>query len=250
MRHAQFTYRIPRLIGVVVPAHDEEGSIDACIDAIEIASTHEALAGIDIRPIVVLDRCSDTTGERASDRRHPFRRRIRVIETFRANVGAARRKGFATALGLAAGLPHEAVWLATTDADTLVPHDWLARQLWWRRRGADAVAGTVKISDWAGQPTSVNRRWTAHVTDRGVATGHPHVHGANLALSAAAYLRAGGMPAIPTAEDHAMWQALQSSGARTVSVGDMAVDTSARRDGRAPDGFATLLRSLGSRQHR
>ncbi|MHB1988745.1 MAG: glycosyltransferase family 2 protein [Acidimicrobiales bacterium] len=251
MRPVKLTRRhLPHLLAVIVPAHDEQGSIEACLRAIDGAAGHSELKGVEVRTLLVLDRCSDGTGERATDVRHPWSARLGLIETSRANVGAARKAGFAAALKLAAGLAGEQVWLATTDADTIVAHDWLARQLAWRERGAQAVAGTVAVKDWQSQPTGVVRGWAVHAGRQGRGAGHSHVHGANLAFSADAYERAGGMPSLPTAEDHAMWRALRGSGARTVSVGDLAVATSARREGRAPDGFAGLLRSLGSRSRR
>jgi SAM-dependent methyltransferase len=42
-----------------------------------------------------------------------------------------------------------AIWLATTDADTVVPPGWLRRQLSYAGRGWDVVLGTVEVADWA-----------------------------------------------------------------------------------------------------
>jgi hypothetical protein len=78
----------------------------------------------------------------------------------------------------------------------------------------------------------------------GTGHGHPHVYGANLGFTATAYVRAGGMPTTPTGEDHQMWAALRESGSRLVSVAEDPVATSARRKGRAPAGFASLLAAL------
>ena len=74
--------------------------------------------------------------------------------------------------------------------------------------------------------------------------GHPHVYGANLALTKAAYLETGGISEIDSGEDHALWDALEANGRRAVHVPDVRVATSTRREGRAPDGFSALLRSL------
>jgi hypothetical protein len=148
-------------------------------------------------------------------------------------------------LALADGIPPESIWLATTDADSTVPGDWLTTQLAWRAAGADALAGTVAVSSWSGQPKMLPRRYRHHVMRAGLGFGHPHVHGANLSFRALAYESAGGMPPMPAAEDHAMWRALQRTGARTLAVPDLEVTTSARREGRAPAGFSGLLRELG-----
>ncbi len=39
-------------------------------------------------------------------------------------------------------------WLATTDADSVVPAHWLMAQLRHTERGARMVAGTVAVQDW------------------------------------------------------------------------------------------------------
>ena len=74
--------------------------------------------------------------------------------------------------------------------------------------------------------------------------GHVHVHGANLGLSAAAYLDAGGVPPVALAEDHALVDALRTRARRLVATGAIPVVTSARRESRTVGGFADHLRSL------
>jgi glycosyltransferase involved in cell wall biosynthesis len=230
-----------QLLAVVVPAHNEELTIADCLDSVYDSLVHPEVRGIPALVVTVLDDCSDTTGDRVAPRRRPP---TAVIEIRARNVGIARSIGFQAALDAAAGLPAETVWLATTDADSVVPVDWMAQQLAWRSRGAEAVAGTVRVSSWCEQPSPVMQAYDSHMATLGLAHGHPHVHGANLSMSANAYLAAGGMPPLAHSEDHALWARLKRAGVRTVSVGNLAVETSARREGRAGRGFSDLLRSF------
>jgi hypothetical protein len=70
------------------------------------------------------------------------------------------------------------------------------------------------------------------------------VHGANLGIRASAYLAAGGFRSLRTAEDHALVAAAASAGCPVLQAGDITVQTSARRQARAPGGFSHLLRTL------
>ena len=166
----------PEEIGVVVPAHDEERRIGACLASLRVAARHPALEGRRLRVVVVLDACSDRTGDRVARDRD-----VDIVEVAHRSVGPARSAGFDHLLR-AAGVADHRHWLATTDADSLVPADWLARQLEWRRRGADAVAGTVDVRDWSEQPASVRHHFERHQRSHGLGFDHPHVHGANLGL--------------------------------------------------------------------
>jgi len=232
----------PQLVGVVVPAHEEEASIAACVGSVRRALRHPALAGSATALVLVLDDCTDCTGERALaalGRSSPI-----VIEHSARNVGFSRQAGLATLMAAASGLQADRVWLATTDADTLVGEDWLVTQLAWAAAGAEAVAGTVVVDGWHEQPSRVRRLYGAHMAALGQGMGHPHVHGANLGLSGAAYHAVGGMPPLAGAEDHALWAALRRAGRRAWAVGNLPVTTSARREARAPLGFSGLLRRL------
>lgn len=229
------------LLAVVVPAHNEEATIERCLRSVTRALDHPQVREIPALVITVLDDCSDRTGDRVVTRIHP---RTAVVEIRAGNVGLARSVGFQAALDAGAGLPPETIWLATTDADSTVPSDWMARQLTWRAAGAQAVAGTVRVGTWREQSRPVMRAYHAHMATLGYGRGHPHVHGANLSMSALAYLSVGGIPHLAHNEDHALWDRMKRAGLRTVSAGNLAVETSARREGRARHGFSDLLRSL------
>lgn len=226
-------------MGVVVPAHDEEESVEACLGAIARAARHLGLTKQTLHTVVVADACSDRTADRAE------RCGTEVIEVSHASVGRARSAGLERLCQLATGLDPDDVWFATTDADTIVGPEWLARQLGWRARGFDAVAGTVRVASWIEQPSGTRAAFEAHQRKLGTGLGHGHVHGANLGFTAAAYRAAGSMPQIALAEDRALWHALAACGARTVAAPDIAVVTSARRESRASGGFSDLLRRLG-----
>jgi glycosyltransferase involved in cell wall biosynthesis len=219
--------------GVVVPAHEEEELLPACLAALRYAA---AAISIPVYVMVVADTCTDRTAATARACG------AAVISIGARNVGAARAAGMTGLLRLAAGHDAAATWLATTDADTVVPAGWLRRQLEYADAGWDVVLGTVTVSDWDGHPPHVPDAF-----ERRYASGdgpHPHVHGANLGIRASAYLAAGGFPPLRTAEDHALLAAATEAGCAVLQAGDLAVETSSRRQARAPDGFGQLLRTL------
>lgn len=220
-------------VGIVVPAHDEQAMLPACLASLRVAARHPALRGVEVHLVPVLDACSDDSGEVAPG----------AVEVRARNVGVARAAGFAAVLAREAGRPDDQLWLATTDADSTVPPDWLAEQLRLAARGAEVVAGTVVVQDWSQQPAPVRARFArSYGTPQ---LGHRHVHGANLGLSAAAYVDAGGVPPLALAEDQALVDALRVRARRLVATGRIPVETSGRRESRTVGGFADHLRELG-----
>ena len=211
------------MIGVVVPAHDEQELLPACLAAVGVAA--ERVHG----PVVVVvaaDACTDRTAELARTWG------AEVVELRARCVGAARRAGTARALALGA------TWIASTDADTVVHPDWLRAQL---GTGADVVCGTVEVADWSPHPSSVRAAFRAAYRP---VEGHRHVHGANLGIRAAAYVDAGGWPALRCHEDVTLVDALVARGHRVAWSTAPRVVTSARRSARAAGGFADHLLGL------
>jgi glycosyltransferase involved in cell wall biosynthesis len=224
-----------RAIGVVVPAHNEEDLLPSCLAALHRAG---GIAGVPVHMVVVADACGDRTAQRA------LAGGAAVLEIRARNVGAARAAGMRYLLGRAARLDPAELWLATTDADTIVPAGWLSQQLRYANRGWDAVVGTITIADWQQQPPRLPPLFRQRY--RTGEDAHPHVHGANLGFRAAAYLAAGGFPPSPTAEDHALVRALSATGCAILRTSRLSVVTSARQQGRAPHGFSHLLYRLAT----
>jgi len=194
-------------IGVVVPAHDEETLLPACLTALRQAA---GAVSIPVHVVVVADTCTDRTGATARARG------AEVISIRARNVGTARAAGMTGLLRLTAGHDPAVTWLATTDADTVVPSGWLRRQLDYADAGWDVVLGTVTVTDWDGHP--------------------PHVPGA--------FEQQYAFPSLRTGEDHALLAAATEAGCAVLQAGDLTVETSSRRQARAPDGFGQLLRTL------
>jgi glycosyltransferase involved in cell wall biosynthesis len=227
-------------VGVVVPAHDEEMALPTCLVA--LLSAADRIQPVPVSICVVADACADQTAETAR------LAGVTVIEVGERCVGAARSAGLNHLLGTLPGVTADAIWLATTDADSRVPAHWLSRQLAYAEEGWDAVVGTVTVADWTGHPPHLPGVFAAHY---GHADGsHRHVHGANLGMRASAYLTAGGFRALPTGEDHDLLAALSATGAKALRASDIAVETSSRRGGRAPGGFSDLLARLAVQAQR
>ena len=219
------------MIGVVIPAHDEASHIGAAVAAVQRAASHPALAGEDVTIVVVADHCSDDTAAQAAACG------AQTLVLSARNVGKARHAGAEPLL--AAG----ARWLAFTDADSTVADDWLAAQLGLQR---EAVCGCVWVADWSVHGEQAAALAHAFAAEYRPVEGHRHIHGANLGLSAAAYRRCGGFPALDSSEDVALVQALEAAGIDIAYSALPRVWTSARLDHRAPLGFGDALRRLSS----
>ncbi len=227
-------------VGVVIPAHDEEDLLPSCLAAVRLAAT--PLAGTPVHVVVVADACTDRTASLARAGG------AAVLDIGARSVGAARAAGVAEVLRRTGPVDPAEVWLATTDADTVVPPCWLTRQLRYAETGWDAVVGTITVTDWRQYPAELPplfQQLYGPASATGGAT-HPHVHGANLGFSAAAYLAAGGFAQARTAEDHALVNALAAAGRRVLRTTTVSVVTSARRRARAPHGFSQLLAALAA----
>ena len=214
------------MLGVVIPAHDEEQYIGACLESVRRAMRCPRLHGEPVAVVVVLDSCTDQTGSIAR------RWGARTATVAARNVGVARAHGAQVALEAGAR------WLAFTDADTRVGPEWLSAQLAQR---SDAVCGTIEVCDWDDYGAALRQHHADHYQD---ADGHRHIHGANLGVTADAYERAGGFQPLCSSEDVALVEALRGRGASIAWSAAPRVITSARRHYRAPGGFGETLERM------
>lgn len=215
------------MIGICIPAHNEERHIVACLRAATRAARHPSLSAEVVRIVVVLDHCRDRTAQLSAA--WP----VHCLAIQARNVGVAR------ALGARHLLDAGARWLAFTDADTRVSPGWLVDQL---SLNAEVVCGTVNVSGWhehGVRAQGARRLFARQYQDR---DGHRHVHGANLGIEALAYQRFGGFSALPCSEDQALVDKLEQGGARIAWTCLPRVTTSARPYSRVEGGFASALR--------
>lgn len=229
---------LPAAVVVVVPARNEEESLPRCLAALGVAGRALAAAypTVDLTVTVVLDSCTDSSAEVVLG--YPF---AQPLDVDFASVGPARRAGIADAVERA-GHPVNGIWVANTDADTVVPAHWLVEQCRLAARGVQLVLGTV-MPDPVGLDSERERAWHAlHPLDH----GHDNIHGANLGFRAAAYVRAGGFAALDVHEDVDLVVRLRALGVTWTAVDTIRVTTSARTVGRTPGGFAGYLRQLPS----
>lgn len=214
---------------VVVPVHDEEVLLPECLAALQITAADVDLP-VDV--VVVLDDCTDGSADiaRSTD--------VHVLEVADGAVGAARAEGVRAGLALHDDDP-ATVWIACTDADTVVPFHWLRAQRALADDGADVVLGTVRPD-----PRDLTERQLAAWRATRV-PGRPngHVHGANLGIRADAYLRVGGFAPLVEHEDVELVARLRRDPGVAVVASDATdVVTSGRTTGRTPGGYAGYLR--------
>lgn len=229
----------PTAVGVVIPARDEEALLPACLDAVDVALRvlSDDRPEIVARVFVVLDACGDRSAEVVAGRPE-----VTAVVTQAGNVGVARSLGVAAAADWAAASGSEALWVANTDGDSVVPRHWLRAQVRMARDGRDLVLGSVRPRprDLSGEELAL---WRERHSS---ADGHAHIHGANLGFAWATYESVGGFAPIPTHEDVELVGAMRRAGVSWVASGRITVTTSGRRVARAPGGFADYLEDMGA----
>jgi glycosyltransferase involved in cell wall biosynthesis len=220
-------------IAVVIPARDEEATLDSCLTSVRAAARRVAVP-VDV--VLVLDSCTDGSARIAA--RHPL---VRTVSVGFGNVGRSRAHGAELALALAHEHDAEELWLAFTDADGRVPSGWLAEHLRAARRADVYLGAVVPVLD---ELDPARRRVWLDRHPPGATLGH--VHGANLGMRSSAYRAAGGFAPLETAEDVHLAERLRASGAVVSASEREPVVTSARLTGRAPRGYAGYLAALAA----
>ncbi len=231
--------RGPQLVHVVVPARDEEVLLPAHLSS--LAGAVDLLRRVRPRVAVsvtlVLDACTDGSAEvaRSAAGRHPW---LDLLEVDVRCVGRARAAGVERARQVHRGTPPTRVWVASTDADSVVPPDWLVHHVGVAADGADLLTGTVRPS---GLPPDLLARW--HDLHQ-LAEGHDHVHGANLGFTLAAYGAVGGYAPLLTGEDVDLVSRMRACDVAWCASAVAPVLTSGRLVARAPEGFADFVAEL------
>jgi Glycosyl transferase family 2 len=234
-----------RYIGIVVPVHDEEDLLGGALEALE-AAVDQVAGQVQCHTVLVYDACRDRSRQIGTAWRRDLRRRgivrpVSEIDIAARNVGSARRAGCALALtaGAEANVGPGSIWLATTDADSRVPEDWLSVQIASHEAGADVWSGTVTVRDWAHRAHGTAAEWL-----RLYEAELDPAHGASLAVNGQVYVDAGQFEQLTSGEDRALLSAASALGVRCHYDRTAPVLTSARRQARAPHGFASALQRV------
>ena len=245
---------------VVVPAHNEEQRIGRCLEAL---ASQEEVRPEEFEVIVVLDACEDATAARVSDlSRHIWRLRsetpgagsgdgpdIHTVDGPGQGAGPARATGMDIGCARLEALGRHGGLLASTDADSVVAPDWIARQLEALAGGAEAIGGEVVLDpdEAATLPPAVLADREAQLAARtrdAAARGpaeHAHFSGASLGVTPDAYRRAGGMAWMAALEDQELEDRLVAAGVTIHRLRPVSVVTAARTEGRAERGLARDL---------
>ncbi|MEE7475364.1 glycosyl transferase [Methylobacterium hispanicum] len=243
---------------VAIPVRNEAERIAACLRAL---GAQAGLAPGRLGLVLFLNNCTDGTEAIVAGLRASLPMPVRLITATyeRAHAGWARRAAMDAAAAWIEAGPGTGTIL-TSDADSRVPPDWVARNLAALEAGADAVAGRVELApeEAALLPPSLPARgkledeYDALITEIETCLDpdphdpwpcHRTTIGASLAVRSGAYVQVGGMPEIPLGEDGAFVAALLQQGFRVRHPRDVVVTISARLSGRAPGGVADTIRA-------
>ncbi len=252
---------------VIVPVRNEAHGLTRTLAALAAQIDD---AGLPLNPVcyevlLLANNCTDSTAEvaRAFAKQHPALA-LHILEAAlppgEANVGTARRRLMDLAFARFEQLDRPHGMIASTDGDTRVAPDWVWQMMAARKQGAQAVGGRVLTERDIDAKTAMGRgvrlfylRDTAYLhglarletlLDPAVHDPWPRHHqffGANMAVTAEAYCRVGGLPAVPFLEDEALARTLRRADVRVRYSPDVRVWTSARQNGRVACGLSTTL---------
>lgn len=244
-----------RSIAVAVPLKNEAAHVTAMLAALDEAAGRY---GGSVSVVVLANDCTDDS---LSLLEAFLPRHIDLEWRAVSMLPGARHAGWARRLALdtaAARLRHPDDLLLSTDADTLVDPNWIARTVAHVDRGYDAVAGHALTTredrrSLGGRAKErldrIGRYYTALAYLRagdGSAAGdawprHFYEGGASIALTLDLYRRIGGAPTPHVAEDRALFDRIRAHGGRIRHPVDVRVFTSCRTKGRAPGGMADAV---------
>lgn len=250
---------------VIVPVRNEAENLESTLAAL---NNQTSLQGVALdktcyEVILLANNCSDDSAlvARRFARENP-NLVLHVVETVlpksEAYIGRVRQILMDEAYRRLISIGKNRGAIASTDGDTQVAATWIAATLHEIACGADAVGGRI-ITDRTGRAALDPYARACYLREVGYRylvaeletylDGDPYDawprhfqhYGASLAVTAQMYQQAGGMPAVRTPEDVALYKALVRVNARFRHSPLVRVTTSARQKGRTNIGLANQL---------
>jgi Glycosyl transferase family 2 len=249
---------------VAIPVRDEEQRLPACLRALaqQRDQLGQPIPPTLVRIVVFANNCTDQSASLARRLGECLSLDVRVVEASFAPAAAHAGNARCAAMDLAeARLVEEGETdgvILTTDADSQVAANWIAKNLAAIEAGAEAVLGRIDL-DGEGEflPESLHRRgeledtyeqlltelsWLLDPIEHNPWPHHATISGASLAITRTAYCRVGRLPRVPLGEDKALIGLLSRQDARVRYCPAVHVTTSGRTNGRASGGVADTLR--------
>lgn len=249
---------------IAIPARNEADRIESCLSALAVQRDRwgAPISCGSFSVLLLVNNSTDATEfvARRLQSRLPYYLQIRNVRlpNAMATAGVARRHAMEEAATRLAGMDSNGI-LLTTDADSLVAPTWYATNLSHLNGGVDCVAGYIDAT--AGEIVAHGATFLARGRLEDLylrliaeidAICDPRLHdpwpnhrassGASLAVTLAAYIAVGGMPAQSLGEDRAFTALLDRRGFKVRHPLDVTVTTSCRLDGRATGGAADTMR--------
>lgn len=245
---------------VCLPARDEAERLPRLLRS--LAAQEGVSEGAPLRVVILANNCRDDTAQIVRDLQASGALKGLAPRLFEAewtppdaHVGTARRAALeAGAVWLAADGEPDGV-LLTTDADAVVPRDWVAANL-AALRDAEIVGGRLVIDGQAALEAAfadltarIERYWSSvraleeqiDPPSHDPSPRHGDHTGASLALRARLYNAVGGLPPLRRGEDNALVARVQEAGGRLRHCPHVSVRVSDRASGRAEGGMASEM---------
>lgn len=223
---------------VAVPARNEAQRLERCLASIDAAA---GAWGGTVTIVVGADACTDGTATVVTELRAAGMP-AHLVEGDWRRPSRVRRALVAEARIALSGVLADRVWLASTDADCVVPRHWIADQVRLADGGADVVLGEVAL-DPADTPPGLAGLFDERYAE--LRERRRHVHAANLGIRLSAYDAVGGWrSSTAIGEEHHLVRRAGDLGAAIRWGDDLTVMTSGRTTGRVNGGFASVLRRL------
>lgn len=256
-------------VSVIVPVRNEAANLWHTLDALRLQqdSGGQPLLSNRYEVLLLANNCTDRSYELATQYQAEFPDfALHVARIWlplsQANIGHVRRLLMDEACRRL--LVHENAngIIASTDGDTVVDPHWICQTIAEIEKGNDAVGGRILthptncLIDRVALLERTRRYHLWDVTYRHLVAQletrldptpndpwprHFQHFGASLAVTCAAYLRAGRLPTVPYLEDEAFYQALLRVDARVRQSPAVRVFTSTRLTGRVAVGFSGQL---------
>lgn len=243
---------------VAIPVRNEAERIGACVGAL---TSQTGLPPGALGIVLLVNNTTDDTEAAVKAVRPGLPHELRVVSRDSPDANAGWARGGAMDIA--------AEWLEatrgsgallTTDADSRVAHDWVARNLAALAEGVDGVAGTIALdpADAALLSPALQARgrleadYHALLDELAAAVdpdpddpwpNHTVESGASLAVTLAAYRQVGGVPPIALGDDRAFVARLREHDFRIRHDTSVRVVTSGRLAGRAAGGVADTMRA-------